>query len=244
MQNVMSRTANNVLFFARHEPSNGDNTYSLPRRRLWMGLNSPPSDNKPKLTREASTSMEDLASHTNPLMLPGRVLRPKSMCIPSTTITSPSSFRRPESQPPTNFYIQESNVVCQQPSDDPEANRFRSLARSSNLQQMSSVGKKARMRRNPVQRAASRLYRAGDASVLVNAALSEPHRFCVGPEFVVRAKLPSKQLLMPDSKGSVRRVVTVIMLDGQKLDIVCNPNTTTAGQVFEVTILLYPFKNM
>lgn len=169
-------------------------------------------------------------------MLPGRVLRPKSMCIPSTFATSPNSFRKSELQPINKPYIQHSNIVCQQPSDEPDANRFRMLARSNNLQQVSSVGKRARMRRNPVQRAASRLYRAGDATI--NVALSEPQRFCVGPEFVVRAKLPSKQLLMPDSKGSVRKVVTVIMLDGQKLDIICNPNTTTAGQVFEVIHLM------
>lgn len=88
-----------------------------------------------------------------------------------------------------------------------------------------------RMRRNPVQRAASRLYRAGSDTPNVSG---QGVRECVGPEFVVRAALPKKQLTVSDIKGSVRKTVTIIMLNGQKLDVVCNPNSTTAGQLFEV----------
>lgn len=86
-----------------------------------------------------------------------------------------------------------------------------------------------------MQRAASRLYRAG-IDVPINGGSCAPSRDCIGPEFVVRASLPNKQLTMPDTKGSGRKTITVIMLNGQKLDVTCNPNSTTAGQLFEVNI--------
>lgn len=50
-------------------------------------------------------------------------------------------------------------------------------------------------KRCPVKRAASRLYHASDATDRV-----ESNRGCVGPEFVVRAALPSKQLNLTDFK--------------------------------------------
>lgn len=88
--------------------------------------------------------------------------------------------------------------------------------------------RRTKSRRNPVQRAASRLYRAGGDPIPGKS------RECVGPEFVVRSALSSKQYTIGDGKGSVKKTVTVILLNGQKVDVLCNPNTTTAGQIFEV----------
>lgn len=107
-------------------------------------------------------------------------------------------------------------------------------ATSGQLQKHTPVEKtnktrKTKSRRNPVQRAASRLYRAGAES-----AACSINRDCVGPEFVVRSALPSKHYAISDAKTAVRKTVTVILLNGQKVDVLCNPNTTTAGQVFEV----------
>lgn len=90
--------------------------------------------------------------------------------------------------------------------------------------------RKSKSRRNPVQRAASRLYRAvGDPSTTMGR-----DRECVGPEFVVKSTLPSKQYTVTDAKGNAKKTVTVILLSGQKVDVVCNPNVMTAGQLFEV----------
>lgn len=84
-----------------------------------------------------------------------------------------------------------------------------------------------------MQRAASRLYRAES---LVSERMDNG-KDSVGPEFVVRAGLPSKQYCMPGVKNSGRRTtVTVIMLNGQKVDVICNVNSTTAGQLFEVGV--------
>lgn len=80
-----------------------------------------------------------------------------------------------------------------------------------------------------MQRAASRLYRAESLAPERNNGKDS-----VGPEFVVRAALPSKQYCMPGVKNSGRKTVTVIMLNGQKVDVICNVNSTTAGQLFEV----------
>lgn len=103
--------------------------------------------------------------------------------------------------------------------------------------------RRLKVRRNPVQRAASRLYRAGNGNLIYNtnrtSSVSTDIRDCIGPEFVVRASLPNKQLVMSDVKANGRKTVTVILLNGQKLDVVCNPNSTTAGQLFEVNIFIF-----
>lgn len=96
-----------------------------------------------------------------------------------------------------------------------------------------SVSRRKGTRRNPVQRAASRLYRAGSENQPRGNVIE---RDCVGPEFVVRAGLPNKQISIRDIKPSARKTVTVIMLNGQKVDVICNPSSTTAGQLFEVSI--------
>ncbi|XP_030745463.1 tyrosine-protein phosphatase non-receptor type 13-like [Sitophilus oryzae] len=91
---------------------------------------------------------------------------------------------------------------------------------------------KNRLKKNPIHRAASRLYRAG---IDLPANRDGLPTQCVGPEFVVRATLPNKKFAMPDSKGT-KKTITVIMLDGQKLDIMCSPTSTTAGQLLEFII--------
>ncbi|GLV43630.1 yurt [Carabus blaptoides fortunei] len=92
--------------------------------------------------------------------------------------------------------------------------------------------KKYNMKRNPVKRAASRLYHVADDA-------SRPgvnQRNCIGPEFVIRASLPSKQLVLDDTKFGNLKTLTVIMLNGVKLEITCKPEMTTAGQLFEKII--------
>lgn len=96
--------------------------------------------------------------------------------------------------------------------------------------------RRLKVRRNPVQRAASRLYRIQNEDLIKDCSnkTSADIKKCTGPEFVVRASLPSKQLIMSNVKNSSRKMVTVILLDGQRLDVLCDPNSTTAGQLFEV----------
>lgn len=177
------------------------NAETIPRR--WMWLPERPQDQaKPKLTREVSTSIEDLTGNVN--NTPGTIVRPKSMCIPDMHHDTVQNCDK--------------NAV-----ELPRAN-FRVPSRN-----LSSQSRRPRQRRNPVQRAASRLYRA-------ESFVSERQngKDSVGPEFVVRAALPSKQYTMSGIKNSGKKTVTVIMLNGQKLDVVCNINSTTAGQLFEV----------
>ncbi|XP_008201547.1 FERM and PDZ domain-containing protein 2 isoform X1 [Tribolium castaneum] len=192
--------------------SNADGIGTIPRR--WISLTRP-QDPVPKLTKEASTSMEDLSFSIPISNAPGSLVRPKSMCVPDMRYFNndlPKDFQ---------FCASATNRLS-----DLAAGSGPKLSRAERLDGGSS-GRRPRMRRNPVQRAASRLYRA---SVDVDSA-----RDCVGPEFVVRASLPSKQITMPDFKGQ-KKHVTVIMLNGQKVDVLCNPNTTTAGQLFEAII--------
>ncbi|XP_044258663.1 FERM and PDZ domain-containing protein 2-like [Tribolium madens] len=196
--------------------SNTEGIGTIPRR--WIGLTRP-HDPILKLTKEASTSMEDLSFSMPISNAPGSLVRPKSMCVPDMRYFNndlPKDFQFCGSA--TNRLSDlatGSDVYCGKNSK---------LSRGERLDGGNS-GRRPRMRRNPVQRAASRLYRA---------SVDVP-RDCVGPEFVVRASLPSKQITMPDFKGQ-KKHVTVIMLNGQKVDVLCNPNTTTAGQLFEAII--------
>lgn len=168
---------------------------------------------KPKLTKEASTSMEDLSSALHISNSPGSVTRPKSMCL-STNIRYFDNFNQIEHQ----TYATPINKI--KPFDKYQDD-------------IKKYSKKKKIRRNPVQRAASRLYRAN-----IDPVNTTNERQCTGPEFVVRAGLPSKQITIIDPKGHSRINVTVIMLNGQKVDVSCNPNTTTANQLFEVSFSL------
>ena len=178
--------------FSRSE-SNPEGLGTIPRR--WINLTRT-YESIPKLTKEASTSMEDLSFGVS--SAPGSVVRPKSMCVPDTRYF--------------DFHYGSGSNVAKSAGDGDDGHR------------------RLRVRRNPVQRAASRLYRA-NVTLPVDSS-----RECVGPEFVVRASLPSKQICMPDFKGQAKKHVIVIMLNGQKLDVLCNPNSTTAGQLFEVCV--------
>ncbi|XP_077302733.1 tyrosine-protein phosphatase non-receptor type 13-like isoform X2 [Arctopsyche grandis] len=86
-----------------------------------------------------------------------------------------------------------------------------------------------KVRRQPVQRAASRLYK-------VNSFHGKSDDICVGPEFIVRATHPSKRLDITTISPSERRTVVVILLNGQKIDVACDPATATAGEVFQAII--------
>ncbi|XP_049811358.1 tyrosine-protein phosphatase non-receptor type 13-like [Schistocerca nitens] len=90
-----------------------------------------------------------------------------------------------------------------------------------------------------VQRAPSRLYRAQSGAVPQNnntAKYCGPNT-CIGPEFIVRSTHPSKFIQLPvRCTVPQKRKVIVILLNGQKLELICDSNVTTAGQVFEAVV--------
>lgn len=245
---------NLIQFNFRCDTINTDSSNMLTLPSRWVGLNRSKAIDKPKLTREASTSMEDLSSDNQMLYTPGSVLRPKSMCVPLDSDpfkqhNFDNNYLRifTDSQNLDRHYEDVLDTPISKNTTHWDGTRNinivkkTGLTRSNNLEQPLNVNKKkGKVRRNPVQRAASRLYRASDGPK--DLLLMSNTRDCVGPEFVVRASLPSKKLALQDCKGHIRKTVTVIMLNGQKLDITCNPNTTTAGQLFEVTLNVYKFE--
>ncbi|KAK1135161.1 hypothetical protein K0M31_007931 [Melipona bicolor] len=88
-------------------------------------------------------------------------------------------------------------------------------------------GPRAR-RGKAVQRAPSRLYRTvGVPTRSFNKAQ------CVGPEFVVRANQPSKTLCVGQVKASNSGRIVVIMLTGQRVEVTCDPQKVTAGDLFQ-----------
>ncbi|XP_046603513.1 uncharacterized protein LOC124297008 isoform X1 [Neodiprion virginianus] len=91
-------------------------------------------------------------------------------------------------------------------------------------------GPKAR-RGKAVQRAPSRLYRAvGGPTRSLNKTR------CVGPEFVVRANQQPKQLVIGDVKIASSSRVVVILLTGQRLEVTCDPQKITAGELFQAVV--------
>ncbi|KAM3959646.1 tyrosine-protein phosphatase non-receptor type 13 [Aphomia sociella] len=83
-------------------------------------------------------------------------------------------------------------------------------------------------RGKPVQRAASRLYRA-DCGFKGKSC-------CIGPEFIVRASQPVKHIDLTLSALSEKRVITVVLLNGQRVEVLCDPNVISAGQIFEALV--------
>lgn len=83
-------------------------------------------------------------------------------------------------------------------------------------------------RGKPVQRAASRLYKADSGF--------KGKEGCTGPEFIVRASQPPKHMDLTLSALSDKRVITVVLLNGQKVEVLCDPNNITAGQLFEALV--------
>ncbi|KAG5898827.1 hypothetical protein JTB14_018787 [Gonioctena quinquepunctata] len=212
---------------------------TIPRR--WMGLTrtNPDTNFTPKLMKEASTSMEDLSASAQLSRAPGNVVRPKSMCVPDDG----RYFEGSDGFCMGQRIYSEINVNCD--SDDflkkqsdwnYEGRRVCRGEKNGTSNDLHN-NRRLRVRRNPVQRAASRLYRVG-SDLPPGRSKCTQIREVIGPEFVVRAALPNKQLTMSDMKGSNRKTVTVLLLNGQKLDVVCNPNSTTAGQLFEASALI------
>ncbi|XP_072376370.1 FERM and PDZ domain-containing protein 2-like isoform X1 [Diabrotica undecimpunctata] len=199
--------------------TNSENFGTIPRR--WMGLTRNPDSCLPKITKEASTSMEDLSFNRQLFHVPGTVVRPKSMYVADSD--------RPNSE----INVISDNIFFNKHLSE---QKFESETVSKGLASGTTNNKgintrRLKVRRNPVQRAASRLYRVNSKT-----HIGDTPRECVGPEFVVRASLLSKQLTMPDVKTSSGRTLTIIMLNGQKLDVLCHPSSTTAGQLFELII--------
>lgn len=83
-------------------------------------------------------------------------------------------------------------------------------------------------RGKPVQRAASRLYKA-DCGL-------KGKEGCVGPEFIVRASQPVKHMDLTLSANAEKKIITVVLLNGQKYEVTCDPNIITAGQLFEALV--------
>uniref|UniRef100_A0A6P7FCV1 Tyrosine-protein phosphatase non-receptor type 13-like n=1 Tax=Diabrotica virgifera virgifera TaxID=50390 RepID=A0A6P7FCV1_DIAVI len=199
--------------------TNSENFGTIPRR--WMGLSRNHDSCLPKITKEASTSMEDLSFTRQLFHVPGTVVRPKSMYVADSD--------RPNSE----INVISDNIFFNKHLSE---QKFESETVSKGLASGTTNNKgintrRLKVRRNPVQRAASRLYRVNSKK-----HIGDTPRECVGPEFVVRASLLSKQLTMPDVKTSSGRTLTIIMLNGQKLDVLCHPSSTTAGQLFELII--------
>lgn len=83
-------------------------------------------------------------------------------------------------------------------------------------------------RGKPIQRAASRLYKA--------EAGFRGKEGCTGPEFIVRASQPAKHMDLTLSALSEKRIVTVVLLNGQRVEVFCDPTIITAGQLFEALV--------
>ncbi|XP_049876005.1 tyrosine-protein phosphatase non-receptor type 13-like [Pectinophora gossypiella] len=83
-------------------------------------------------------------------------------------------------------------------------------------------------RGKPVQRAASRLYKAESGF--------KGKECCTGPEFIVRASQPVKHLDLTLSAISDKRIINVVLLNGQRVEVLCDPSTITAGQLFEALV--------
>ncbi|KAG6463119.1 hypothetical protein O3G_MSEX013675 [Manduca sexta] len=83
-------------------------------------------------------------------------------------------------------------------------------------------------RGKPVQRAASRLYKA-DCGL-------KGKEGCTGPEFIVRASQPAKHMDLTLSSIADKKMITVVLLNGQKVEVLCDPNVITAGQLFEALV--------
>nr|CAD7394232.1 unnamed protein product [Timema cristinae] len=92
------------------------------------------------------------------------------------------------------------------------------------------------VRKQPVKRAPSRLYRTAAFEDSGPTTKYFSPKTCIGPEFVVRAANPSKVIHITGVKSTQRRNVVVILLNGQKLDITCDPSDTTAEKLFKVIV--------
>lgn len=176
--------------------------------------------------------MEDLSLA---MEVPGSVIRPKSLCVPDLRYlkhlqlgSSVASFRNIQTLNGDSVANDFNNHQYQSVAYGHKFSTKISAETYSNNNNNANNTRRPRVRRIHTQRNTSRLYRA-------NVDPPNHSSSCVGPEFVVRASQLSKEIIMPDFKGHSKRRVTVVLLNGQKLDVLCNPNTTTTGQLFEVS---------
>ena len=130
--------------------------------------------------------------------------------------------RRLEYQPPGTYenFVLRSNL-----------SRGRS-ASSHEFTKRSTTAAPSAVRRNP-----SRLYRVVRPLTEVTHAPSPATKRCIGPEFVVMGESDPVTLDLHCSAASSRnapcRTVQVVMLDGKRLRVLCNPLTVTAGEVLD-----------
>lgn len=59
---------------------------------------------------------------------------------------------------------------------------------------------------------------------------------CKGPEFIANATQQARQLDISDAKCQHKRMLNVLLLNGTRIQIRCNPISTTARQIFEAVI--------
>ncbi|XP_035788715.1 uncharacterized protein LOC118464874 isoform X2 [Anopheles albimanus] len=59
-----------------------------------------------------------------------------------------------------------------------------------------------------------------------------------GPEFIRNSSSHPKSLDITDAKTQHRRVVTILLLNGTKVNIICNPTTTLANHIFDAILRL------
>ncbi|CAK1586655.1 unnamed protein product [Parnassius mnemosyne] len=102
-------------------------------------------------------------------------------------------------------------------ANDNKLNRAEQLAIKTNFK-----------RGKPVQRTASRLYKAD--------ACFKGKEGCIGPEFIVRASQSIKKIDLTLSTVCDKKIITIVLLNGQRVEVICDPNTVTAGQLFEAVV--------
>ncbi|XP_035919453.1 uncharacterized protein LOC118517435 isoform X2 [Anopheles stephensi] len=59
-----------------------------------------------------------------------------------------------------------------------------------------------------------------------------------GPEFIVNSHSAPKSIDLTDAKTQHRRIVTILLLNGTKVNVTCNPTTTLARHIFEAILRL------
>ncbi|XP_058829712.1 uncharacterized protein LOC131689005 [Topomyia yanbarensis] len=99
------------------------------------------------------------------------------------------------------------------------------------VQQANLLNVRRRRDDYPLRKSSSRFEALDEVGRTVVLELSKG-----GPEFVRNANSVPKVIDLTDAKTQHRRTVTILMLNGAKVSIVCNPTTTVARQVFEAII--------
>lgn len=115
--------------------------------------------------------------------------------------TTPLSTLRSNKRRDTSYNQQTPKVVSQQQQHihPDEYNDNNNVVEAINEE---VIKRRKHKPRNPIQRAASRLYKAGDMPSTVTSHRNSSDQGCIGPEFVVRSSLPSKQLEVGHCKVS------------------------------------------